>query len=238
MPPLYPSHVPTSSLEKGFLSVFSAFKALHNPHRADMVAAFGETTGHLALARLRRRMRADSVGRRILTERPLIDSNLLKRSCLADLPADSFGGAYARFLTGHGYDPDERDAVRFVDDEELAYVMLRYRQTHDFAHVLCGLPPTVLGELALKWFETVQTQLPMCAASAVTGPLSLPRLEREQLRRDLIPWAVRSGRKTLPLINVLFEEEWETPLVDLRKRLRLDPAPGDMCGLLLPTQQK
>jgi ubiquinone biosynthesis protein COQ4 len=90
---------------------------------------------------------------------------------------------------------------------------------------LCDLPPTVLGELALKWFEAVQTQLPMCAASAVFGPLDLPSAERAQLRRHLVPWAVRSGRKASPLITVMFEEEWETPLSDLRVRLRLDPAP-------------
>jgi ubiquinone biosynthesis protein Coq4 len=29
--------------------------------------------------------------------------------------------------------------VRFVDDEELAYVMTRYRQIHDFVHCLLGL---------------------------------------------------------------------------------------------------
>lgn len=30
--------------------------------------------------------------------------------------------------------------VRFVDDEELSYVMQRYRQIHDFIHVLLDLP--------------------------------------------------------------------------------------------------
>lgn len=190
-----------------------------------MVAALGETTGRVALTNLRDLMCSDPTGRRILAERPLIDHDVVERCKLASLPPDTFGGAYARFMSKHGYDPDERDAVRFVDDEELAYVMLRYRQTHDFAHVLCDLPPTVLGELALKWFEAVQTQLPMCAASAVFGPLGLPPAERAQLRRHLVPWAVRSGRKASPLITVMFEEEWETPLSDLRVRLRLDPAP-------------
>lgn len=53
----------------------------------------------------------------------------------------------------------------------------RYREVHDLWHVLSGLPPTVEGELALKWFELVQTGLPMCALGAVVGPLALPRRE-------------------------------------------------------------
>jgi len=44
---------------------------------------------------------------------------------------------------------------------------------HDFWHVLCGLPPTVLGELALKWVEMVQTGLPVAAFSGLFGPLAL-----------------------------------------------------------------
>ena len=30
--------------------------------------------------------------------------------------------------------------VRFVDDPELAYVMQRYREIHDFTHTLLGMP--------------------------------------------------------------------------------------------------
>lgn len=46
--------------------------------------------------------------------------------------------------------------------------------------MLSGLPPTVEGELALKWFELVQTGLPVCALGAVVGPLALPRREPQQ----------------------------------------------------------
>jgi len=50
-------------------------------------------------------------------------------------------------------------------------------QVHDFWHVLAGLPPTVMGELALKWFELVQTGLPLCAFSGVFGPIILSKGE-------------------------------------------------------------
>lgn len=46
--------------------------------------------------------------------------------------------------------PDSRTQVRFVDDEELAYVMLRYREVHDLMHTLLGMPTNMLGESALQ----------------------------------------------------------------------------------------
>jgi hypothetical protein len=49
------------------------------------------------------------------------------------------------------------ERVRFIDSEELAYVMQRYREVHDFWHVLTGLDTTVLDELGLKALEYLQT---------------------------------------------------------------------------------
>ena len=57
-------------------------------------------------------------------------------------------------------------------------------------HVLVDLPPTVLGEIALKWLEMLQTGLPMNALSALVGPLRLPLAEKLELMRCYVPWAV------------------------------------------------
>ena len=37
--------------------------------------------------------------------------------------------------------------AKFVDDEELAYVIQRYREVHDLMHTLLGMPTNMLGEL-------------------------------------------------------------------------------------------
>lgn len=60
-----------------------------------------------------------------------------------------------------------------MDDPELKYVMLRYRQVHDLFHSILGMPPHMLGEVAVKWVEALQTGLPMCALGALFGPLRL-----------------------------------------------------------------
>lgn len=36
--------------------------------------------------------------------------------------------------------------AKFVDDEELAYVIQRYREVHDLMHTLLGMPTNMLGE--------------------------------------------------------------------------------------------
>eukprot|EP01048_Picozoa_sp_COSAG05_P034413 COSAG05_NODE_14375_length_398_cov_1.387960_1_plen_79_part_10 len=51
--------------------------------------------------------------------------------------------------------------------------MTRYREVHDFLHVLTGLPPTVEGEIALKTLEAVQVRLPIALLSSTAhGPVS------------------------------------------------------------------
>lgn len=72
------------------------------------------------------------------------------------LPAGTFGHAYGDFMRRRSFLASDRPPVRFIDDEELAYVAQRSREVHDLWHVLFNCKTTVLGELALKAVEFVQ----------------------------------------------------------------------------------
>lgn len=226
---LYATHVPTSLAEKAVLAIDASFRALANPRRADLVGVLGETTGAPALRRMRDRMRAHPVGREILVERPRIRAESLSVHTLAAQPNGSFGRAYHAFLEAHGFDPNDRSDVRFVDDDELAYVMTRYRETHDLWHVLFGLPPTVLGEVALKCIEAAQTGLPMCTASAVFGGVRVRFGQAAQLAR-IMPWAARAGLASSDLMCVRYEQHLDEPIEELRGRLRIEPCPRELGG--------
>ena len=67
--------------------------------------------------------------------------------------------------------PDTRLPVRFVDDPELAYVMQRYREVHDLMHTVLGMNTKLVGEVAVKWVEGLQTGLPMCLGGALMAPI-------------------------------------------------------------------
>lgn len=90
--------------------------------------------------------------------------------------------------------------MHFIDDEELAYVMQRYRQAHDFVHTLTGLGVTVEEELALKWFEWVQTGLPMNMLSSLVGPFIVPWEARRRLFNVYVPWALQCGRLVILML--------------------------------------
>ena len=95
------------------------------------------------------------------------------------LPEGTFGHEYAMFMHSHGYTSEERPIVKYVPDLEQAYIMQRYKEVHDMAHVLLGYGTTVTEEIAVKWFEMIQTELPMSALSAFVGPLNLILFQRD-----------------------------------------------------------
>ena len=231
--PLYDGHVRTSPFQKLALACRSAATAMADPTRADAVAVLGEATGALALRRLHARMARDSVGAEILAQRRRVTEATVDLGALGALPLGSFGRTYAEFMRAHAFSPDERADTRFVDDAALAYVMTRLREVHDFWHVLVGLPPSVPGEIALKWFELVQTGLPVSALSALVGPLRLAPAERAVVRRDYIPWAARAGRNCVFLLNVDYEAELASGkgLCELREELRIEPFQHSSCSI-------
>ena len=117
--------------------------------------------------------------------------------------------------------------VQYVSDPELAYVMQRYRECHDFYHTICGLPVTVKYELALKFFEFANLGLPMTGFSALFGPLRLSTKARNSLYSDYVPWAIRCGSTAKSVISVYWEERWEMDVGQLRAELGVvePPAP-------------
>lgn len=192
---------------------------------SDMVAVLGETTGLRALKVLREQMRGHPEGAQILQERPRISLSTLDLARLRSLPEGSLGREYLRFLDENGVSPDTRAPTRFVDDEELAYVIQRYREVHDMLHTLLGMPTNMLGEIVVKWFEAVQTGLPMCVLGALFGPVHLSAQNLCVLVSELIPWAVDSGRRAPCVLNVYYERRWEQPLRALRGELGIADPP-------------
>jgi ubiquinone biosynthesis protein COQ4 len=78
----------------------------------DMVAALGETTAGPVLPRLLDHMLESAEGRRILKERPRINTSTIDMAALARLPENTFGHTYVTWLERCGVTPDTRDPVR------------------------------------------------------------------------------------------------------------------------------
>ncbi|KAJ6087019.1 hypothetical protein N7467_005933 [Penicillium canescens] len=224
-PPNYPGHVPLTTIERGALAVGSALGSLINPRRADLIAALGEATATpYFIYRLRDAMLSSPTGRRILRDRPRITSETLQMTHLRSLPENSVGRTYATWLDREGVSPDTRDNVQYIDNEECAYVMQRYRECHDFYHAVTGLPIFVEGELALKALEFLNTLLPMTGLSLFAFVRMKPA-EKERFLSLHLPWAIRSGLRSNELINVYWEEVLEKDVDELRAELNIERPP-------------
>eukprot|EP01061_Rhynchopus_euleeides_P018107 TRINITY_DN29946_c1_g1_i2.p1 TRINITY_DN29946_c1_g1~~TRINITY_DN29946_c1_g1_i2.p1 ORF type:complete len:236 (+),score=42.13 TRINITY_DN29946_c1_g1_i2:39-746(+) len=221
---MYPGHIPTNCFQKALLSVGSAVGATLDPwRRGDLVGVLGETTGEGALRAMRDRMKETASGRRVLFERPRIkDNELLER--LKPCKEGTFGQRYRSWMVDHGFQPDERPAVQFVDDEELAYVMMRYRETHDFAHALTGLPMSVVGEMALKAFEYRQTGIPMTGFASLAGAVHLTSPEIRYFVEKAVPWAHQAAQGEL-VASVMWEDMFDADIDELRAELLIPVAP-------------
>lgn len=169
-------------------------------------------------------MLAHPTGRRILRQRPRISSRTLSVEKLRALPENTVGRAYVGWLDREGVSPDTRSAVRYIDDEECAYVMQRYRECHDFYHALTGLPVFREGEVALKAFEFANTVIPMTGLSMLAVGTMKPK-ERERFWSIYLPWAVKNGLRGGDIINVFWEEQLERDVDDLRQELGIERPP-------------
>jgi len=191
----------------------------------DLIAALGETTATpYFIYRLRDAMLSSPTGRRILKDRPRITSQTMPVSYLRTLPDNSVGRSYVAWLDREGVSPDTRDSVKYIDDEECAYVMQRYRESHDFYHALTGLPVFVEGEVALKAFEFANTALPMTGLSVFAVTRMKPA-ERSTFWQTYLPWALSNGLKSKEVINVYWEEQLARNVDDLRADIGIERPP-------------
>ncbi|KAG9085411.1 Ubiquinone biosynthesis protein [Ceratobasidium sp. UAMH 11750] len=206
--PAYEGHIPLNWAENAFMAVGSALTALVDPRRGDMVAALGETTAGPFLPRLRDEMIASAEGRAILKHRPRVNTNTVDMLALSRMQEGTWGHTYVTWLDRCGVTPDTREPVYYIDDPELAYVMTRYRECHDFYHAICGLSVSVPSELALKVFELANFRLPSTALSALSGlsaflpPLPTPTTLAYKIsnpKRFLNPYDKPPGEPKRPL---------------------------------------
>ena len=222
----YETHIPTNTLQKALLTAGSAFIAIRNPQRGDMVATMGEASGYMAIKYMQRVMMADQEGRQILHEEPRINSNTVDLDQLQTLPEGTLGKEYALWLDKNNASPDERLPVQFVDNPDLAYVMTRYRETHDLYHAVLGMPTNMIGEVTVKWVEALQTGLPMCALGGLFGPLRLGPKHRQLYFSTHLNWALKTGLYSKNLMCVYYEKYWDYSLQDLRTMWRITAPPS------------
>lgn len=142
---------------------------------------------------------------------------------LGKYPVGSLGYAFASYIQEHGFDADYYRKVKVQDD--ISYIFLRIRQTHDIWHIVTGISTDEIGELSLKAFELAQTRRPMAAVIVTGGILRTLFKEPQELDNLLNQIAIgyRMGAKAKPFLAQKWEENWHKPLSEWRLELGIEP---------------
>jgi ubiquinone biosynthesis protein COQ4 len=104
--------------------------------------------------------------------------------------------------------------------------MQRYREMHDLWHLLTGCEVDVLGELAEKQFEYLQTSLPMCKMSVMGGQYTLSSDDRHLLSTVYSQWSNECHHKCTPLMTVYLENYFDQSIDSLREKFNIVVAPS------------
>jgi len=167
------------------------------------------------LRRLMERVSGDPSWQRLIRERAAIDTKQVDFAHLRALPPDTLGGAYVRMLDRNGLDPDFFQPPPEWP-EDVGYALQRLRQTHDLMHVLTGFETDIPGEVALQAFIRVQLGTLFSTLVVVFGLLLYsPRYPRMW---PMVLDGHRAAVQADTLFPVRWEDYWEMPLAEVRKR--------------------
>ena len=127
---------------------------LRDSNRTEQIHVVEETTGRTRFGAVLQELRGTPEGRAFLSRRLEINRDQVDFEMLRRLPAATLGGAYIRHLDDNGLSADTQAALtRHVEDPDIAYLVRRFRQTHDVWHPLTGLG-------TVPWHEVVIHGLP------------------------------------------------------------------------------
>eukprot|EP00439_Symbiodinium_sp_Y106_P089175 s1_g1711.t1 len=179
-------------------------------------------------------MRALPGAKEVLAERFLGDPIPLER--LAQCAPGTLGHGYHKFIVDNKLEENlGRNYKKFNEEltssgkldrlpDDMSFMMVRGFQIHDIMHVLTGYDATYAGELAVAAFYLAQLQFPYHAMR-----LAVTTAHMAYLDPKIITWAMDAicdgwqfGRSSPNIQFERWEDEIDTPLVDLRRKWNLN----------------
>ncbi|QLE55843.1 Coq4 family protein [Nostoc sp. TCL26-01] len=139
---------------------------------------------------------------------------------LAKLPEGTLGNVFAREMKIRGFDPDFYQKVPVVDD--ISYLKMLWRSTHDIYHVVAGFDTDGIGELGLQAFILAQTPIPISVMLVSFGMVIISLYQPTKFS-DLMTEIARGyslGSHTPEkFIAQKWDQLWDVPVSEIRSRL-------------------
>jgi ubiquinone biosynthesis protein COQ4 len=198
-------------------------RLVRDPTRLDEVFVLAESVEtDEAAARVAEVFQNDPHGAQVLRDRPRLGDVRLAE--LAELPEGTLGRVFADAMIRMKLDPKDILVPENVGSD-FDYVRAHLRETHDIWHPVTGFDTDVAGELGLQAFYLAQFQAPLSALLLMVGfanTLFYAMDDRDARMRAIVRgWMI--GKRAEPFFGVRWAELWTTPLVEVRRKLRVDP---------------
>ena len=196
---------------------------------SDLVDSFLDTP---QMEECLRRFRDLPGGLRMLQERyPPLNPDIPR---LATCPPGSLGHGYARLIQSMNYD------ASFFRPRDLSsdgrWLTQRIATTHDIHHVVSGFGTRPVGENGVLAITATQIGFPAYVLLVTASGFSRFRF-RPQESGDMaraIAHGTSMGFHAAPFCTVRWEEGWDLPVEEWRRRLNIDqPADSEPYGLRL-----
>ena len=212
------------------LTLRSVVRVLADSNRTADIHTVEEVTGRTIYRRLVDEYLATDEGRQLLADRPELRKDQVDYDGLRRLPRGTLGREYVGHLDDNNITADlQALPTTHVDDQDVAYLMRRFRQTHDVWHPLTGLSTQPHHEVIIHAFSWGQLRLPVSALVVVFGSLKHVVFERRWavLQKGLYE-AYAHGRDAAPLLPVYWEKQWSRPIDEVRARYGLRPCSPEL----------
>jgi ubiquinone biosynthesis protein COQ4 len=198
-------------------------RLVKDPTRLDEVFVLADSVEtEEAAARVAEVFQTDPRSAKVLRERPRLGEVDLGR--LSKLPDGTLGRVFADAMIRMKLDPKDILVPEHVASD-FDFVRAHLRETHDIWHPVTGFDTDVAGELGLQAFYLAQFQAPLSALLLMVGfanTLFFGMEDRDRRMRAIVRgWMI--GKRAEPFFGVRWAEMWETPLEDVRRKLRVDP---------------
>jgi ubiquinone biosynthesis protein COQ4 len=201
----------------------AAVNSFTDPENGTHISELGDLSSMNTLRWIKTKMESDSIGKLILEEKPRVDETTINFSELQQYDKNSLGYHYYTYMSSNKFTPNERPMAKYIPDMELAYICQRYKETHDFYHVLLGYSPSILHEIAVKWFEALHLRLPSSSIAAIFGPLRLSLSDMILLYNRLLPHVIKNAEQCDFLLNIYFEKRLHEDISLVRKEINIIP---------------
>lgn len=138
-------------------------------------------------------------------------------------PEGSLGKVYAEHMIKYKLDVVFYPEMDSKVDDDINYLRMRARQTHDIHHVVLGFPALDFGEICISSFYLSQNKIPLSGFLLGVGffitMLKQPHRIDELINCIIKGWTM--GKRAKYFLGIKWEDYFDKPIEDIRKELNI-----------------